>query len=338
MRIAINGFGRIGRTFLRVLLQEQGKKNGLEVAVINCGPMELPAAAHLFKFDTTMGTYPDPVAYRDGFLHIGPHKIALLAEVDLSAVSWEKYGIEWVVDCSGRYTHTGAARAHLAQGAKRVLISAPAPGADCTIIPGINDGFYDPAKHHIVSLGSCTTNALLPLIKVLQERAGIENAAIVTVHSYTNAQALLDGSCKHGTDLRRCRTATENIIPTGTGAGALVGQLFPELAGKVSALALRVPVSNVSLVEVHAQLKRDISVPALHEFFTHASQNSLQGIVALSHEPLVSSDFLGNSHSVIIDTPLTTMAGKLVSLYGWYDNEWGYSCRLRDFLAQRAQF
>lgn len=331
MRIAINGFGRIGRTFLRVLAQDPEASKGIEVVAINVGNLDLASIAHLFKYDTTMGTFRSNVQIVDQHLVLGDHKIRILASSEAPALPWGDLGIDWVVDCTGQFTESGAAHEHIAAGAKHVLISAPAAGADCTVIPGVNDHAYDPS-HKIVSLGSCTTNALLPLLKVVNDAVGIESATVVTVHAYTNTQSLLDGGVHSMKDLRRHRAAPMNMVPSTTGAEKLVGAVLPELAGKVSAMSVRVPVANVSFLEVSWVSPRALDVTTIDGWFETAAKGPMRSIMSVTHEQLVSSDFLGDSHSVIYDATLTLAKGRLATIFGWYDNEWGYSARMRDFL------
>ncbi|MCL5436252.1 MAG: type I glyceraldehyde-3-phosphate dehydrogenase [Candidatus Dependentiae bacterium] len=335
LRIAINGFGRIGRTFLRVLLQEAARSQRIEVIAINLGPMDPAILKITHKYDTTMRTFSADVAMVDGHLLVGGHRIKILATTDVDKLAWRELDIDWVVDCTGRFTEPGAARAHLTAGAKRVLISAPAAGADCTIIPGVNDAAYRP-DCAIVSLGSCTTNALMPLLKVLQEHGGIESATVVTIHAYTATQALLDGGAVSPKDLRRHRAAPMNIVPSTTGAEKMVGLVLPALAGKVSAVSVRVPVPDVSFLEVSWVSPRELVREAVDGWFDAAAASELKPYLTVTREQLVSSDFIGDEHSVVYDATMTIVAGRLGTVFGWYDNEWGYCCRMRDFLASHA--
>lgn len=336
MRIAINGFGRIGRTFLRTLML---KKTTIEIIVINVGPVNPEETAYFFKYDSVMGVYPEPVEYKDGFLYIGQTKIKVIAQKDATQLPWNELAIDWVVDCSGKFTQRAQAELHITAGAKNVLISAPAHDVDCTIIPGVNEKMYKKGKDHIVSLGSCTTNALMPLLKVIVEQWGIESAMVVTTHAYTPSQALLDGfSAK---DVRLGRAAALNIVPTSTGSDRMVAEIFPELKGKVIATALRVPVPKVSLVEVTWVSKQTLSAQEINKVFLQAAQNSFKTILEYSQESLVSSDCAGNNHSVIFAADLTVIVGAMSKvgmnkISGWYDNEWGYSMRLHDFLVNIA--
>jgi glyceraldehyde 3-phosphate dehydrogenase len=331
MRIAINGFGRIGKNFFRTVLADSKAQKSLEIAAINVGKGDPQAAALALKYDTLMGTYPGDVAYKDGILFVDNLKIPIINELNPEAAPWKKLDIDWVVDATGHFTHREGAEKHLKAGARNVLITAPAHGEDATIIPGVNDNVYDRQKHRIISLGSCTTNAFFPMLKVIHEAFDIEQAYMTTVHSYTNTQALLDvdASVK---DLRKGRAAALNIVPTSTGAMDIIDRVFPQLNGKVAGGAMRVPVAKVSLIDLTVFLKKDISVSAMNDMFSKAAQEHLKGIVQFTMEPLVSSDYSGNSHSVIIDGLLTQSLQKSAKVFGWYDNEWGYSVRLKDFL------
>jgi glyceraldehyde-3-phosphate dehydrogenase type I len=329
MRIAINGFGRIGRNFLRAVLQDAHAAKKLDVVAINIGPASIESAAHMFKYDTLMGIYPGPVYVSGNMLHIGEHKIQLLAKSDPALCNWDSYAIDWVVESSGHFTTGPLARKHIMAGAKHVLITAPAKEEDITVIPGINDNAYDPEKDVIVSLGSCTTNAFLPTLKVLNQSFGIIQGFMTTVHAYTNSQVLLD---KEDGDLRRSRAAALNIIPTSTGASRVLDKVMPELKGKVLARAVRVPVGKVSLIDLVVRVEKAVTQKLVNNAFLQASENELHGILAFTNEPLVSSDYSGHPASVIIDGLLTDINTDMVKVFGWYDNEWGYSVRLKDFL------
>ncbi len=329
MKIAINGFGRIGKTFLRVIMADAQAKKNISVVAINIGPSKIDLIGHLFKYDTLMGIFPGTVEQRGDILIVDDQTIKLLAFTDPAQCDWKKRGIDWVVDCSGKFTHGGDAEKHIKAGAKKVLISAPATDEDVAIIPGVNDEMYNPKKHLIVSLGSCTTNAVFPLLKVLHESCSIQTATMLTTHAYTNSQVLLDIEAK---DARLSRAAALNIIPTSTGASKMVPKIIPALAGKVEMSSVRVPVGKVSLVELTAQVKKPFSIEVVNKKFEQAARGKLKNIVQFTTEPLVSSDFNNNPHSVIIDGLLTKSIGNLISVFGWYDNEWGYSERLKDFL------
>lgn len=336
--IAINGFGRIGRTFLRTILLDEYARDNLSVVVINLGPSYTDESidqhlADAFKYDTIMGTYPGEVLVKDGALYVDDMVIQLCAEGDFDLLPWNEYDLDWVVDCSGKATRREVAKKHLACGAKYVLISAPAQDPDVIIIPGVNDDDYIVDTHKIVSLGSCTTNALMPMLKVVNDALTIESGFMTTVHAYTNTQVLIDSNNK---DPRRCRAAVLNIIPTTTGAARMIGEIIPELDGKVKGIALRVPVANVSLIDLVLKVKTLVTKDELKELFINAAQGELSGILGVTNKELVSSDFMQSAYSVTIDQPLLDIVDNTIKVFGWYDNEWGYSCRLRDFLLQRV--
>ena len=327
--IAINGFGRIGRTFLRCLLRDKKTLESIQIVAINVGDSHRDAVAHMFKYDTLMGTFSGTVRMEGDELVIDEYRIKIVAELDPEKLPWKKLAIDWVVDCTGHFTTRDGAQKHITAGAQRVLISAPAHDEDIAIIPGVNEELFDAKKHTIVSLGSCTTNAFMPTLKVINDAFGITRGCMTTIHAYTNSQVLLDVDAK---DLRFSRAAALNIIPTTTGAAKMLAKVIPELADKVSAKAIRVPVGKVSLIDLVFEAKKDISVEAIHKAFIAASNAGMKNILALTMEPLVSSDFGGNDNSVIIDGLLTSTNGTMGQVFGWYDNEWGYSMRLRDFL------
>jgi len=335
MRIAINGFGRIGKTFLRTILLDKQALKKITVAALNIGPSDKNLVGHLFKYDTLMGIYPGTVLFKNDFLIIDGYEIPILTEKDPEQLPWQKLAIDWVVDCSGKFTKREGAEKHVKAGAQKVLISAPAHGDDVTIIPGVNDEKFDNNNHTIVSLGSCTTNALLPTLKVLYDNLGLQKGFMTTVHAYTNSQALLDVALDN--DPRRARAAALNIVPTSSGATSSVAKIIPELADKINGCALRVPVGKVSIVDLSFESNKNLTVDEIHAAFNKAAQTTLQGILAITDEPLVSSDFSGNSHSVIIDATMTQTVGSMGKVFGWYDNEWGYSQRLKDFLMARCK-
>lgn len=334
MRIAINGFGRIGRTFLRTLLLDESARKKIEVVAINIGPANAADSAYFFQYDSVMGMYPFAVEYKEGYLSVQGFKIPILAEKEAAQLPWKKFEVDWVVDCSGKYTHAKDAQAHIKAGAKKVLISAPAHDVDCTIVPGVNADDYDKNKDVIVSLGSCTTNALMPLLKVVSETWGIESAMVTSTHAYTPSQPLLDGF--DGDDVRRGRAGALNIVPSSTGADRMIGEVLPHLKGKITANALRVPVPKVSLVDVTWVSNKLVTRDEINMVFSKSGRTNLKNILDFCEEPLVSSDFAGNFHSVIVDAHLTTAVGAMGKVCGWYDNEWGYSCRLKDFLTTIA--
>lgn len=329
MRIAINGFGRIGKNFLRTILQDPHASKKIEVVAINIGPSDKKLIAHLFKYDTLMGTYPGKVSLEGDFLTVGAMKIAVLDQANAELLPWKKLGIDWVVDCSGHYTKREKTEQHIKAGAKKVLISAPANGDDVTIIPGVNNTAYNPEKHTVISLGSCTTNAFLPMLKVLDDNFGLTKIFMTTTHAYTNTQVLLDVDCG---DARRSRAAALNIVPSTTGATATVSKVLPHLADMVQGMSVRVPVAKVSLLDITFEAKKEISVLLLNKAFEKAAAAPMRGILTTTKEELVSSDFSGNPHSVVVDETLTQAMGSMGKVFGWYDNEWGYSERMKDFL------
>jgi glyceraldehyde 3-phosphate dehydrogenase (phosphorylating) len=325
-RIAINGFGRIGRNFLRTVLEDPKANKVLEIVAINVGPSNVESLAHLFKYDTLLGTFPGTVSSDATNLYIDDLTIPFIAQAQ--QLDWHRFQVDWVVESSGHFTTRESAQQHITAGAKRVLITAPAQNEDITIIPGVNDAEFNPLQHYIVSLGSCTTNALLPMLKVLHEAFSIVSGFMTTVHAYTNSQVLLD---VERPDPRRARAAALNIIPTTTGAMKVVDNVYPTLKGAIGGIALRVPVAKVSLIDLTIVVQKTISKEAINAAFNQAS-SALRGIVAVSNEPLVSCDYNKNSYSVTLDALLTEVRGNLGKVFGWYDNEWGYSERLKDFL------
>ncbi len=326
--IAINGFGRIGRTFLRTIFNHPTAHKQITIAAINLGPTRPDNLELLFRYDSLMGKFNGMVECTDDALIINGRSIKLLSAKTPAECDWKALKIDWVVDCSGRYTTRSEAEKHILAGAKKVLISAPAEHEDVTIIPGVNDDAFDRERHAIVSLGSCTTNCFAPMVKILEESFGIEEIAMTTVHAYTNDQVLLD--IEH-TDPRRARAAALNIIPTKTGAHKVITKLFPHLEGKVSAVALRVPTPCVSLVDMSCTLKQKASKETLNAAFKKAASMP-HAVIEYTELPLVSSDFKNSEASCIIDAQLTQVHGGIAKIFGWYDNEYGYSCRLRDFL------
>lgn len=324
-KVAINGFGRIGRNTLRAAILNE--KVSLNVVAIN--DLTTPAQlAHLFKYDSVMGTFPGDVNYSDNAIIINGKTIEIFAEKDPANLPWKKLGVDVVIESTGFFTDADKARKHLEAGAKKVIISAPAKGEDITVAIGINANQYDPAKHHIISNASCTTNCLAPIAKVLQEQFGIVNGLMTTIHSYTGDQRLLDAP---HSDLRRARAAALSMVPTSTGAAKAIGLVLPELAGKLNGFAVRVPTPDVSLVDLTFNSEKPVSVQAINDAFKRASETSLKGVLQYCSIPLVSSDFIGNAHSSIFDPELTQVMGdKLAKVIGWYDNEWGYSNRLAE--------
>lgn len=327
--IAINGFGRIGRNFLRVILQDKKASEQLKIVAINLGPCAPDAIAHLFKYDTIMGTYPGSVTLDGDRLLIDNHSIEIFSQSDPLCCPWNNLKIDWVVESSGCFTKRDGAEKHIQAGAKYVLITAPATGEDVSIIPGVNEEIFNPATQHIISLGSCTTNAIIPLIKLLHDAFGIQHGAMTTVHAYTNSQVLLDVEHK---DLRLARAAALNMIPTTTGAMKMLGKIIPELEKHIQGVSVRVPVAKVSLVDFGFIAKHPISVADIHGACKEAMGGRMKGIVDLSMLPLVSSDYSGTHYSVVVDGLLTWTDGSMGKIFGWYDNEWGYSERIKDFL------
>ena len=326
VRIGINGFGRIGRQSLKAILERAPE---LEVVAVN-DLVDTSLNALLFKHDSTYGAYPGTVDHTENSLIIDGREIRVLKEKDPAALPWGDLGVEIVLESTGIFTDAEKARAHLAGGAKKVIISAPAKGEDITIVLGVNDDRYDPASHHIISNASCTTNCLAPAAKVVHDLVGIERGLMNTIHSYTNDQRILDVAHK---DPRRARAAGLNIIPTSTGAAKALALVIPDLKGKFDGFSLRVPTPTVSVVDFTADVARPTSVEEINAAFRAAEAGPMQGILGVSDEPLVSSDFRGDSRSSIIDG-LSTMVlgGTMVKVIAWYDNEWGYSCRCADLL------
>lgn len=332
MRIALNGFGRIGKNFLRVLFQDPGARENIRCVVLNVGPADPAELVYMLKYDTVMGTWDVPMSYADGVLTVDGVAITVIAQTDPEKLDWRSYDVDWVVDATGHFTRRESAQKHLDAGARNVLITAPSQGEDVAIVPGVNSEHYDPKKHHIVSLGSCTTNALMPMLKVLHDAFGIIDAAMVTVHAYTNTQALIDVNAV-AKDPRRSRAAALNIVPSSTGAQEMVAKIIPELADKVRGYALRVPVATVSFLDLTCMLSRTVTRDELNAAFQEEADGAMKGVLSVSHEPLVSSDYQLCPYSVTIDAALTAVAHtEHITVCGWYDNEWGYSCRLKDFL------
>jgi glyceraldehyde 3-phosphate dehydrogenase len=331
-RLAINGFGRIGRLTLRTIL-ERHKKN-LTIVAIN--DMADPQTnAHLFRYDSTYGPFPGKVEVGEGIFKIDGLNVAVMNQKDPSRLPWRQLNVDIVIESTGVFTDAAQVRAHLEAGAKKVIITAPAKDEDITLVLGVNDAAYNPRKHHIVSNASCTTNCLAPVAKVIHDHFGIERGLMTTTHAYTNDQRILDLMHK---DLRRARAAAMNIVPTSTGAAKAIGLVMPELKGKLHGLSLRVPTSTVSVVDLVADLKKSASVEDLNHAFKQAAEGKMIGILAYCDEPLVSSDFRGNSASSIVDGLSTVvLEGKMAKVLSWYDNEWGYSCRVGDLATLMAE-
>ena len=327
-RVGINGFGRIGRQVLRAILERHPGK--IEVAAVN-DLTDPKTNAHLFKYDSNYGVYPGKVEATEGGITVDGHDVRVLSERDPGNIPWAEFGVEMVVESTGIFTDAAKAGAHMNGGAKKVIISAPASGEDLTMVLGVNDSKYDPDSHHIISNASCTTNCFAPMVKVLHDNFGVRHGLMSTVHSYTNDQKILD---QVHSDLRRARSAATNIIPTNTGAARAVGLVLPELQGRLHGLAFRVPTSTVSVTDFVATLERNTTVDEVNQAFRDAAEGPLEGILRYCEEPLVSSDFMSDPHSCILDAPSTmVMEGEMVKVLGWYDNEWGYSCRTADLTA-----
>jgi glyceraldehyde 3-phosphate dehydrogenase len=330
-RVGINGFGRIGRLVLRATLALYPDK--LEVAAVN-DLTDAKTNAHLFKYDTNYGVYPGQVEAHNSDLMVDGRSIRVFSQRDPAQIPWSELGVDLVVESTGIFTDAEKAAGHFKGGARKVIISAPARGEDLTLVLGVNDHVYDAAKHHIVSNASCTTNCFAPMVKVLHEAFGIEHGLMSTIHSYTNDQAILD---QRHPDLRRARAAAMNIIPTSTGAARAVGVVLPELNGKLHGIAFRVPTATGSVTDFVANVSRDVTVEEVNRAFKEAAAGRLKGILEYTDEPLVSSDFKGNPHSCIFDALSTiVMQKRMVKVMGWYDNEWGYSCRTADLCAFMA--
>ncbi|MEE9401419.1 MAG: type I glyceraldehyde-3-phosphate dehydrogenase [Dehalococcoidia bacterium] len=324
-KIGINGFGRIGRQVLKAMNDQHADR--LEVVVVN-DLTDTKTNAHLFKYDSIYGRYPGKVEATEDSIIIDGKKVKVIAERDPAKIGWRDFGVEIVVESTGLFTAAPKAAGHLEGGAKKVLITAPAKEEDITIVLGVNEGKYDPAKHRVISNASCTTNCIAPIVKVLHESFGVSKGLMSTIHAYTNDQRVLD--TVHS-DLRRARAAALNIIPTTTGAAKAVTQVIPELQGRIHGLAFRIPTSTVSLVDFVADLDREVTIDEVNKALRDAAEGSLKGILEFCEEPLVSIDFNENPASSIVDG-LSTMVigGNMVKVLGWYDNEWAYSCRVGD--------
>ena len=333
-RVGINGFGRIGRQSLKAILERHPGE--LEVVAVN-DLTDTKTNAHLLKYDSTYGRFPGEVEATADALIVNGHTVKVLSQRDPAQIPWSDLGVEIVIESTGLFTNAEKASAHLHGGAKKVIISAPAKGEDLTIVLGVNENMYDPAKHNIISNASCTTNCLAPTVKVINDTFGIEEGLMNTIHSYTNDQRILDQVHK---DLRRARSAGVNIIPTTTGAARALALVIPELKGRFDGLSLRVPTITVSVVDFVANVRKETTKEEVNAAFIKAAAGPLKGILDYTDEPLVSMDFRGDSNSAIIDG-LSTMVtgGNMVKVLAWYDNEWGYSCRiadLTDFIAQKG--
>jgi glyceraldehyde 3-phosphate dehydrogenase len=326
IKVGINGFGRIGRMFLRAALT----KKEVEVVAVN-DITDAPTLAHLLKYDSIHGVLRHDVKAEGGSIYLDGKPMQVIAERDPAKLPWGKLGVQVVVESTGLFTARDKAALHLSAGAKKVVISAPADGADVTLCLGVNHDTYDSKKHDVISNASCTTNCLAPIAKVLHEKFVVAHGLMTTIHSYTSDQMLQDGPHK---DLRRARAAAVSMIPTSTGAAKAIGLVLPALNGKLDGLAMRVPTANVSIVDLTATVEKDADEKSVNAAMKAAAEGPLKGILEYSEAPLVSIDLNGNPHSSIFDAPLTKVSGKrLVKIFSWYDNEWGYSNRLADIAA-----
>ena len=325
VKVGINGFGRIGRNFLRAVIASDAK---IEIVAVN-DLTSIDTLAHLIKYDSILGRLNKEVTFDDSSLTIGGKKIRVFAEKDPAALPWGSVGADIVIESTGRFTKASDAAKHLTGGAKKVVISAPATDEDVTLVLGVNDSAYDPAKHKIISNASCTTNCLAPMAKVLHENFGIVKGFMTTVHAYTNDQVILDFPHK---DLRRARAAATNIIPTSTGAAKAIGLVLPELKGKLDGYALRVPVPTGSITDLTVEVSKETSAAEVNAAMKKASEGELKGILRYTEDPIVSADIVTDSHSSIFHAGITKVIGNQVKVASWYDNEWGYSNRLVDLM------
>jgi glyceraldehyde 3-phosphate dehydrogenase len=323
IRVGINGFGRIGRAFLRRSLELAD----VEVVAIN-DITDARMLAHLLEFDSTYGRLRVPVGYGADSIIVDGAKVRVLSQRDPADIDWGELGADIVIESSGKFRARADAARHLKSGAKKVLLSAPGMGADITVVVGVNDSDYDPQRHDVISNASCTTNCVAPMAKVLHDSFGLVSGFMTTVHAYTGDQMLLDGPHK---DLRRARSAALSIVPTTTGAAKATGEVIPALAGHLDGVALRVPVEDGSLTDLAAMLSRPVTADEVNDaFHAAAASGPLAGLLRYSTDPLVSRDVIGDPASCVFDSPLTQASGPLVKVFGWYDNEWGYTCRLAD--------
>jgi glyceraldehyde 3-phosphate dehydrogenase len=328
VRVGVNGFGRIGRNFFRA-----ARKRGADIELVAVNDLgDAKTMAHLLKYDSVLGPFDDEVEASNGGIRVGDFELRLLNERDPAALPWKDLGVQVVLESTGLFTKREDAQKHLDAGAEKVVISAPATDPDVTIVLGVNDDAYDKDQHRIVSNASCTTNCVAPLAKVLNDAWGIESGFMTTIHAYTNDQQILDLPHK---DLRRARAAGINLIPTSTGAAKAIGLVIPELQGKVDGISIRAPVPDGSIVDLVAHLGSEVDVETVNAKFAEAAdKDGLEGILQYSDDPIVSTDVIGSEYSSIFDSELTMAKGNEVKVFGWYDNEWGYSCRLVD-LVQR---
>jgi glyceraldehyde 3-phosphate dehydrogenase len=330
IRVGINGFGRIGRNILRAALHDKE----MEFVAVN-DITDAKTLAHLLKYDSILGNLPDEVKAEGDTIHVAGRKVKVLATKDPAQLPWKDLGAEYVIESTGLFTDAEKAKAHVAAGARKVIISAPAKGEDITIVMGVNHEKYDPKKHVVISNASCTTNCLGPVAKVLQDRYGIVRGQMTTIHSYTNDQKILDLPHK---DLRRARAAALSMIPTSTGAAKAIYLAIPELKGKLDGVAIRVPTPNVSVVDLTVELAKAATAEEINKAFEEYAKGPMKGVLEVTHEQLVSIDFRGNPHSSIVDAPLTkVIEGNMAKVFSWYDNEWGFSNRMTDLIHYMAK-
>jgi glyceraldehyde 3-phosphate dehydrogenase len=327
IRVGINGFGRIGRNFFRAQ-----RSLGADIEIVALNDLgDAATMAHLLKYDSVLGPFDGDVELGDGVIRAGGEEMKMLSERDPGALPWGDLGVEVVLESTGFFTDRASAQKHLDAGAKKVIISAPATEPDLTVVLGVNDDQYDPERHHVVSNASCTTNCVAPLAKVLDDLAGIEGGFMTTIHAYTNDQNILDLPHK---DLRRARAAAINLIPTSTGAAKAIGLVLPHLQGRIDGVAVRAPIPTGSITDLVVQLGREVDKDEITAAYRAAEAGPLSGILQYSEDPLVSTDIVRNPHSCIVDGKLTMTHGAQVKVFGWYDNEWGYSCRLVDLVSR----
>ncbi len=331
-RVGINGFGRVGRQVFKAIRDYH--RSTLEVVAAN-DLTDPKTNAHLLKYDSVYGIFPAPIETTDNGIRVDGQELRIFAERDPAQIPWGDLGVEIVVESTGLFTDAQKAVAHTQAGVKKVIISAPAKNEDVTVVLGVNEDAYDPQKHTVISNASCTTNCIAPVVKVLHDKFGIQKGLMTTIHAYTNDQRILDTVHK---DLRRARAAALNMIPTTTGAARAVTLVIPELQGRLHGMAMRVPVSTVSVVDFVADLEREATAEEVNQAFQEAASGTLRGILAFETEPLVSTDFSGNPASSIVDAPSTmVVGGNMVKVLSWYDNEWGYACRLADLCSYLVQ-
>jgi glyceraldehyde 3-phosphate dehydrogenase len=328
IRVGINGFGRIGRLTFRAIYEKYGLEGDVQVVAIN-DLTDAPTNAHLLKYDSNYGPFKGEVTYEGNDIHVDNKKIHVFAEKDPGMIPWGSQNVDIVVESTGFFTDATKAVAHRRDSVKKVIISAPAKNEDLTIVLGVNNDMYDPAKHHVISNASCTTNGLAPVAKIMHENWGIESGLLTTIHAYTNSQRTVDTASK---DLRDARAAAENIVPSSTGAAKAVGLVIPALQGKFTGMAFRVPVPTVSVVDFTAVLVKEATIAEINAKMKEAADGPLKGILQYTEEPLVSCDLKGNPHSSIYSAMDAIAVGKHVKVVAWYDNEWGYSNRVADLL------